>query len=96
LEDANCDLQFYTLKKMRGEEVSTIPYEMVAAKIYLIRGQKVMLDRDPAALYRVETKRLKEALDTNCPNLFVVSSVIFQLWLKHLRTGELYARSKLM
>ncbi|MDP3914259.1 MAG: ORF6N domain-containing protein [Bacteroidota bacterium] len=34
-------------------------------KIYLIRGQKVMLDRDLAELYSVETKRLKEAVKRN-------------------------------
>lgn len=34
-------------------------------KIFLIRGQKVMLDRDLAELYGVETKRLKEAVKRN-------------------------------
>jgi hypothetical protein len=34
-------------------------------KIYLIRGQKVMLDRDLAELYGIETKRLKEAVKRN-------------------------------
>lgn len=39
--------------------------ELVMSKIYLIRGQKVMLDRDLAALYQVQTKRLKEAVRRN-------------------------------
>ncbi|MBK8366859.1 MAG: ORF6N domain-containing protein [Bacteroidetes bacterium] len=34
-------------------------------KIYLIRGHKVMLDRDLAELYGVETKRLKEQVKRN-------------------------------
>jgi hypothetical protein len=34
-------------------------------KIYLIRGKKVMLDRDLAMLYEVETKRLKEQVRRN-------------------------------
>jgi len=38
----------------------SIPDEIITNKIYLIRGQKVMLDRDLAKLYGVETKRLKE------------------------------------
>ena len=42
-----------------------IPDELVMNKIYLIRGQKVMLDRDLAELYGVETKRLKEAVRRN-------------------------------
>ncbi len=31
-------------------------------RIYEIRGERVMLDRDLAALYEVETKRLTEAV----------------------------------
>ncbi len=42
-----------------------IPDELVMNKIYIIRGQKVMLDRDLAELYQVETKRLKEAVRRN-------------------------------
>jgi len=37
-----------------------IAIEDIAQRIYFIRGVKVMLDRDLAALYEVETKRLKE------------------------------------
>ena len=42
-----------------------IPDEIVMNKIIVIRGQKVMLDRDLAELYGVETKRLKEAVRRN-------------------------------
>jgi len=42
-----------------------IPIELIASKIYLIRGVKVMLDRDLAELYGVETKRLKEQVRRN-------------------------------
>ncbi|BFK95022.1 ORF6N domain-containing protein [Alistipes onderdonkii] len=42
------------------EELATIQ-----SKIYEIRGQRVMLDFDLAALYQVETKRLKEAVRRN-------------------------------
>lgn len=37
-----------------------VPDEVILNKIYLIRGQKVMLDSDLAELYQVETKRLNE------------------------------------
>lgn len=47
-----------------GKELS-IPDEIITNKIYLIRGQKVMLDRDLAELYGVETKRLKEQVRRN-------------------------------
>lgn len=39
--------------------------EVIMNKIYLIREQKVMIDRDLAELYQVETKRLKEAVRRN-------------------------------
>lgn len=41
------------------------PDEIVVNKIYLIRDKKVMIDRDLAELYGVETKRLKEAVRRN-------------------------------
>ncbi|PIR92772.1 DNA-binding protein [Candidatus Falkowbacteria bacterium CG10_big_fil_rev_8_21_14_0_10_43_10] len=41
---------------------SLIPLEKIEDKILLIRGQKVMLDRDLAQLYSVETKVLNQAV----------------------------------
>ncbi len=43
----------------------TIPIERITEKIYLLRGIKVMLDRDLAELYGVETKVLKQAVRRN-------------------------------
>ena len=42
-----------------------IPDEIISSKIYLIRGQKVMLDKDLAELYTVETKQLKRQVRRN-------------------------------
>ena len=42
-----------------------IPIDRITSKIYLIRNVKVMLDRDLAELYGVETKRLKEQVRRN-------------------------------
>jgi hypothetical protein len=42
-----------------------VPLEAIQNKIYLIRGQKVMLDNDLAALYQVSTKRLNEQVKRN-------------------------------
>ena len=42
-----------------------IPKEIIENKILIIRGQKVILDRDLAQLYEVETKRLNEAVKRN-------------------------------
>ena len=48
----------------KGTEVKIVE-EVIMNKIYLIRGQKVMLDKDLAQLYGVETKRLKEQVRRN-------------------------------
>jgi flagellar capping protein FliD len=42
-----------------------VPVELIASKIYLIRGIKVMLDRGLAELYIVETSQLKRAVKRN-------------------------------
>lgn len=42
-----------------------IPDEVVMNKIYLIRGHKVMLDRDLAELYGVKAIRLREQVKRN-------------------------------
>ena len=42
-----------------------IPDEVVMNKIYLIRGHKVMLDRDLAELYGVKSIRLREQVKRN-------------------------------
>lgn len=47
------------------KETSFIPQERIENRIFLIRGKKVMLDRDLAELYEVETKRLNEQVRRN-------------------------------
>ena len=42
-----------------------ISLELIEQKIYLIRGQKVMLDSDLAELYAVETSNLNKAVKRN-------------------------------
>jgi hypothetical protein len=42
-----------------------VPPEAIAGRIYSIRGQKVMLDRDLAALYRVATRVLNQVVSRN-------------------------------
>ena len=53
--------------------------EAIISKIYLIRGQKVMVDRDLAALYGVENKQLKRQVRRNIsrfPNDFMFGVAI--------------------
>jgi hypothetical protein len=54
-----------------------IPIEPIEHAILLIRGQKVMLDRDLAALYGVETKNLNKAVRRNLDRF--PSDFMFQL-----------------
>jgi flagellar capping protein FliD len=42
-----------------------VPFERITGMIHLIRGIKVMLDRDLAELYNVETGQLKRAVKRN-------------------------------
>ena len=39
--------------------------EQIRSRIYFIRGQRVMLDRDLAELYRIETKTFNQAVKRN-------------------------------
>ena len=47
------------------KRTSLIPVERIEKAIYLIRGEKVMLDRNLAELYDVETRVLNQAVRRN-------------------------------
>ena len=47
------------------KEYSIISVERLEKSIYLIRGEKVMLDEDLARLYQVRTKALVQAVKRN-------------------------------
>jgi len=71
----------------------TIPDEIITSKIYIIREQKVMLDRDLSELYGVETKRLKEAVRRNKERfpedfMFEMSKEEFQNWRTQFATSK--------
>src|SRR5207237_1645481 len=59
---------------------SLIPAERIEHSILLIRGQKVILDRDLGDLYGVETKTLNRAVRRNLDRF--PSDFMFQLTLK--------------
>ena len=52
--------------------------QIIQSKIYVIRGQRVMLDFDLARLYQVETKALNQAVKRN-PKRFEGEEFMFQL-----------------
>ena len=51
-------------KDLKSEK-SIIPIEVVSQRIFLIRGQKVMLDSDLAELYGIKTMVLNQAVKRN-------------------------------
>lgn len=53
------------MKKCGIMSEKIVPEEIIISKIFNIRGQKVMLDRDLALLYGVETRRLNEQVKRN-------------------------------
>jgi hypothetical protein len=46
-------------------KIKVVPDDIVMGKIYMFRDKKVMLDRDLAELYEVETKQLKRQVRRN-------------------------------
>jgi hypothetical protein len=59
--------------------------DAIISKIYLIRGHKVMIDRDLAELYGVETKQLKRQVRRNIDRfpgdfMFELNAEEFQEW----------------
>lgn len=50
---------------MKDKNEMMILEEVIMSRIYLIRGVKVMLDRDLAKLYEVETRMLNQAVRRN-------------------------------
>ncbi len=50
---------------MKKDDFSLISVERLEKSIYLIRGEKVMLDEDLARLYQVRTKVLVQAVKRN-------------------------------
>jgi hypothetical protein len=67
-------------------EKSLIPSEIVINKILVIRFQKVILDRDLAVLYKVETRALKQAVRRNIRKF--PRDFMFQLSKINLKFGD--------
>ena len=62
---------------------TVIPVERIERAIYLIRGHKVMLDRDLAVLYGVETRVLNQAVTRNIRRF--PSDFMFELTREEIR-----------
>jgi ORF6N domain len=70
-----------------------IPNEVITNKIYFIRNQKVMLDRDLAELYEVETKRINEQIKRNAARfpenfMFQLNEIEYENLKSHFATSS--------
>ncbi len=70
-----------------------VPVERVEKAILLIRDEKVMLDRDLAALYDIPTKVLKQAVRRNIDRfpddfMFVLDKGEFKAWRSQFVTSK--------
>lgn len=75
------------------KESGLIPIERIERAIYLIRGERVMLDRDLAALYGLATKALKQAVRRNLDRfpddfMFVLDTNEFRDWRSQFVTSQ--------
>ena len=52
-------------RSQEQSETAPITTELIVKRIFLLRGQKVILDMDLAELYGVTTKRLNEQVKRN-------------------------------
>ncbi len=72
--------------------------QVIQSKIYEIRGRRVMLDFDLAALYKVETRRLNEAVKRNIKRfpddfMFQLSSDEFANLMSQFATSSLRSQN---
>jgi len=76
-----------------GNTSVLIPDERIMDKIFLIRGQKVMLDRDLAELYSLDTKVLKQQVRRNLNRfpddfMFELTKEEFENWRSQFVTSN--------
>ncbi len=74
-------------------EEYTIPETLVTSKIYMIRGRKIMLDRDLAEPYEVETRVLNQAVNRNIERfpeefMFQLTQEEYEILKSHIVTSS--------
>lgn len=88
------------IKKESTGETVVIPIVLIERRIYLIRGQKVMLDADLAELYQVPTKVLNQAIRRNLDRfpedfMFQLSPEELENWRSQIVTSNPSAKMSL-
>lgn len=77
----------------KNVKIVPLPSERIEAKIFLIRGRKVMIDRDLAELYGVETKVLNRAVRRNIDRfpedfMFQMNKQEMENWKRQIGTSN--------
>jgi hypothetical protein len=72
----------------------------IQARIYLVRGVQVMIDRDLAVLYQVATKALNQAVKRNARRfperfMFQLTKEEFENWKSHFVTSNIYSQEEM-
>jgi hypothetical protein len=80
------------MAKKKGKK-ALIPIETIAGKILLVRDQKIILDRDLAGMYGVDTKVLKQAVRRNINRfpddfMFELNKEEFEVWRSQFVTSK--------
>ena len=78
----------------------SVPPEIIERRIYLLRGQKVMLDRDLAELYQVETRALNQSVRRNIERfpqdfMFPLTTEEMETWKSQIVTSNSAVRMSL-
>lgn len=81
------------IRKAAIMEKTLVAHEVIADKIIFIRSKKVMLDRDLAKMYGVETKVLNQAVKRNVERfpddfMFQLSKEEFENWKSQFVTSN--------
>lgn len=85
------------MSKSKKTELAVVPLEAIVSKIFLIRGKKVMLDKDLAELYGVVTGNFNKSVKRNAsrfPQDFMfqltseeLENLIFQIGISSSKWG---------
>ena len=77
----------------KAETASIQPVEQIESLIITVRGKQVILDRDLARLYGVETRRINEQVKRNIERfpedfMFQLSKGEFEIWKSQFATSN--------
>lgn len=83
---------------VQGEQLASLTD--IQARIYLVRGVQVMIDRDLAILYQVATKALNQAVKRNIRRfperfMFQLTKDEFENWKSQIVTSNIYSQEEL-